>query len=80
MLPLTVLPFYFDLMENPNWYANQHLDAYYGLHSIRLAPGLGLADAERNKYETPVRFESPNTFRDFKHARCRGMDGDLGQE
>jgi hypothetical protein len=37
MLPLTILPFYFDMTEDPKWYANQHLATYYGLHSIRLS-------------------------------------------
>jgi hypothetical protein len=37
MLPLTILPFYFDITEDPNWYANQHLKKYFGLQSIRLS-------------------------------------------
>lgn len=37
MTPLTILPTYFDMTENPDWYANQHLKTYYGVHSIRLA-------------------------------------------
>ena len=55
MLPLTILPFYFDMTEDPNWYSNQHLDFYYGLQSIRLSQGLGLTGPEIHKYETPVR-------------------------
>jgi hypothetical protein len=37
MLPLSILPFYFDLTEDPNWYVNQHLRTYFGLESIRLS-------------------------------------------
>ncbi len=37
MLPLTILPFYFDMTEDPSWYANQHLKTYFGLQSIRLS-------------------------------------------
>jgi hypothetical protein len=40
MLPLTMLPFYFDMTEDPNFYANQHLRTYYGVNSIRLSPML----------------------------------------
>jgi hypothetical protein len=40
MLPLTILPFYFDITEDPNWYANQHLAGYYGLRSLKLTPAV----------------------------------------
>lgn len=59
MLPLTILPFYFDMTEDPKWYANQHLAMYYGLQSIRLSYGLGVTGTEIHKYETPVQITSP---------------------
>lgn len=37
MVPLTIFPTYFDMSEDPNWYANGHLETYYGLNSIRLS-------------------------------------------
>jgi hypothetical protein len=37
MVPLTLLPTYFDMSEDPNWYANGHLAMYYGVNSIRLS-------------------------------------------
>jgi hypothetical protein len=37
MLPLYILPFYFDMTEDQAFYANQHLKTYYELQSIRLS-------------------------------------------
>lgn len=37
MVPVGVLPFYFDLSEDPTWYVNQDMNSYYEIHSIRLS-------------------------------------------
>ncbi len=37
MIPLHLMPFYFDMSEDLKWYANEHLRTYYGVHSIRLS-------------------------------------------
>ena len=41
MIPLTILPTYFDITDNPDWVANEDLRAYYSLHSLRLAATRG---------------------------------------
>lgn len=38
MVPLAILPVYFDITDDPKWYANGFLQRYYEVHSLRLSP------------------------------------------
>ena len=40
MTPLTILPTYMDLTEDPNWFLNRHMAKYFGVRSIRLSAPL----------------------------------------
>ena len=70
MLPLTILPFYFDMNEDPNWYANQHLATYYGLHSIRLSPEQSTPDVASTEVFDPTVDRVPAGLSEAPPVQC----------